>query len=127
MEQLPCLNKQNKKESLQWKSKTEQFPHRSFFQGPPQRRNVIDRTPHLGDQTLVSNVETTQVQDVVDGFHLLDLDDPRVDGFWGFNQDLFQVVLCPVKYLHTVRDKQDFYQGLQTFKKPFVLDINTQK
>lgn len=55
--------------------------HRSFFQGPPQGGNVIDRTPHFSNQTLVSDVKTTQVQNIVDSFHLLDLDDPGVDRF----------------------------------------------
>jgi hypothetical protein len=36
---------------------------------------------------------------VVDGLHLLNLDDPGVDGLRGLVQDLSQVVLCPVEYL----------------------------
>lgn len=82
------------------------FPHRSFLQGSSQRGNIVDRTPHLSNQTLVGDIKATQIQNIVDGLHLLDLDDPGVDRFRGLHQDLFQVVLCPMKNLHKVRDEQ---------------------
>lgn len=76
--------------------------HRSIFQGSPQGGNVIDGTPHFSNQTLVGNIETALVQDVINGLHLLHLDDPGVYRFRSFNQDLLQVVLCPMENLQTV-------------------------
>lgn len=54
--------------------------HRAFLQRPTQGRQVIYGAPHLCDQALVGNVEAAQVEDVVDGLHLLHLDHPRVHG-----------------------------------------------
>lgn len=76
--------------------------HRSIFQGSPQGGNVIDRTPHFSNQTLVGNIKTALVQYVVNSLHLLHLDDPGVDRFRRFNQNLLQVVLCPMKNLGMV-------------------------
>lgn len=76
--------------------------HRSIFQGSPQGGNVIDGTPHFSNQTLVGNIKTALVQDVINGLHLLHLDDPGVDRFRSFDQDLLQVVLCPMENLQTV-------------------------
>lgn len=77
--------------------------HRSVFQGSPQSGNVIDRAPYFGNQTLIGNIKTALVQYVVYGLHLLDLDNPGVDRLWSFNQDLPQVVLCPMENLETVQ------------------------
>lgn len=46
------------------------------------------RTPDFGDEALVGHVEAAHVQHVVNGFHLLHLDDVAVDGFGGFTQHL---------------------------------------
>lgn len=45
-------------------------------------------TPDLGDEALVGHVEAAHVQHVVNGLHLLHLDDVAVDGFGGFTQHL---------------------------------------
>lgn len=55
--------------------------HRTFFQGSPQGGNVVNGTPHFSDQTLVGDIKTALVQYIVNGLHLLDLDDPGVDRF----------------------------------------------
>lgn len=78
--------------------------HRSIFKGSPQGGNVIDGTPHFSNQTLVGHIKTALVQDVINGLHLLHLDDPGVDRFRSFDQDLLQVVLCPMENLQRVGD-----------------------
>lgn len=73
--------------------------HRAFLQRPPQGRQVVHGAPHLRYQALVGDIEAAQVEDVVNGFHLLHLDHPRVHGLRGLVQHLPQVVLSAVKDL----------------------------
>lgn len=80
--------------------------HRSFFQGSPQGGNVVNGTPHFSDQTLVGDIKTALVQYIVNGLHLLDLDDPGVNWFWSFDQDLSQIVLCPMENLECMHDDE---------------------
>lgn len=83
------------------------FPYRSVFQGSAQLRNVIDRTPYLRNQALVGHIKTAHVQNVVYGLHLLDLDDPGVDRLWSPDEDLSQVILCPMKHLDAVTETKN--------------------
>lgn len=76
--------------------------HRSVFQGSPQGGNVVDWTPHFSNQTLVGHIKTALVENVVNSLHLLHLDDPGVDRLRSLNQNLLQVVLCPMENLEAV-------------------------
>lgn len=76
-----------------------QATDRTLFQRPPQVCQVADGTPDLGDETLVGDVEAAQVQDVIDGLHLLHLHHPGVGRLRSLLQNLPQVILSAVKHL----------------------------
>lgn len=73
--------------------------HRS----PPQSKldgvHVGDGAPHLGDQTLLGDVDVAQVEGVVDGLHLPHLDEPHSDRLRGGLQDPLPVILGLVQHL----------------------------
>lgn len=73
--------------------------HRS----PPQSKldgvHVGDGAPHLGDQTLLGDVDVAQVEGVVDGLHLPHLDEPHSDRLGGGLQDPLPVILGLVQHL----------------------------
>lgn len=75
------------------------FTHWAFLQCPPQVCQVADRTPHFSDETLVGDVKAAEVKDVIDGFHLLHLQHPRVRRLRCLMQDLLQVILSAVQNL----------------------------
>lgn len=63
-------------------------PYRPLLERPAQVVQVGLGTPDFSDEALVGHVEAAHVQHVVNGFHLLHLDDVAVDGFGGFTQYL---------------------------------------
>lgn len=73
--------------------------HRS----PPQSKldgvHVGDGAPHLGDQTLLGDVDVAQVEGVVDGLHLPHLDEPHSDRLGGGLKDPLPVILGLVQHL----------------------------
>lgn len=74
-------------------------PYRALLQRAPQALQVGLRAPDFSDEALVCHVEAAHVQNVVNGFHFLHLDDTGVDRFGGFTQHLPQIVLRFVKHL----------------------------
>ena len=48
---------------------------------------IGSRDPAFGDQTLLGHVQVEQIQGVVDGFDLADLDEPPLDFFGGLSKD----------------------------------------
>lgn len=61
---------------------------RAVLECPAQVVQVGLGTPDLSDEALVGHVEAAHVQHVVNGLHLLHLDDVAVDGLGGFTQHL---------------------------------------
>ena len=57
------------------------------------RRKVGGRDPALGDQTLVGHVQVEEVESVVDGLDLTNLDEPQLDVFRGRREDSLAVVV----------------------------------
>ena len=75
------------------------FTHRPSSQGELDGVQVGDRTPHLSDQTLLSDVDVAEVEGVVDGLHLPHLDEPHPHGLGGGLQNALAVVLGLVQHL----------------------------
>lgn len=73
--------------------------HRSPPQSELDGVHVGDGAPHLGDQTLLGDVDVAQVEGVVDGLHLPHLDEPHSDRLGGGLQDPLPVILGLVQHL----------------------------
>lgn len=54
--------------------------HRSFFQSLANLGQISHWAPNLSNQTLVGDVKTAEVENMVNGLHLLHLNEPGMDG-----------------------------------------------
>ncbi|KAG5854877.1 hypothetical protein ANANG_G00042480 [Anguilla anguilla] len=65
---------------------------------------VRDRAPHLGDQTLLGDVDVAEVERVIDGLHLPDLDEPHPHCLGRSLEDPLTMILRLVQHLEVHRD-----------------------
>ena len=68
--------------------------HHALLQCPLDAHGVGHREPDLGDDALLGDVDVAQVQDVVDGLHLLHFRGPGVPAGSRFLQEALTVRLC---------------------------------